>query len=127
MSTTKELVQRESTDKVQRLSELPTIVPPVDIFENDEEILVVADFPGVDTDHIDVRLEGGQIDIEGRQSPPNEQAPALTPVMYARSFRVPASTSRRAKRPSRAGSRSARADRPAPRRPEARSYSTSTE
>jgi HSP20 family protein len=89
MSTTKEMVQRESTDKVQRLSELPTVVPPVDIFENDDEILVVADVPGVDTDHVDIRLEGGQIDIEGRQSPPSEQAASLTPVMFARSFRVP--------------------------------------
>jgi len=89
MSTNKEMVQRETTDKPQRLSELPTVVPPVDIFENEDEILVVADFPGVEPDQVDVRLEGGQIDIEGRQSQPNEQAQSLTPVMFARSFRVP--------------------------------------
>ena len=89
MSTTKEMVQRETTDKPQRLSELPTVIPPVDIFENDDEIMVVADFPGVDPDKVDVHLEGGQIDIEGRQSPATEQAQALPALMFARSFRVP--------------------------------------
>ena len=89
MSTNKEMVQTQTTDKPQRLSELPTVIPPVDIFENDDEILVVADFPGVETDQVDVRLEGGQIDIEGRQAQADEQARSLPPVMFARSFRVP--------------------------------------
>jgi HSP20 family protein len=89
MSTSKEMVQRETTDKPQRLSEMPTVIPPVDIFENDDEIMVVADFPGVEPDQVDVRLEGGQIDIEGRQAPPAEQAQSLPALMFARSFRVP--------------------------------------
>jgi HSP20 family molecular chaperone IbpA len=90
MSTTKEMVQTQNaTDKPQRLSELPTVTPPVDIFENEDEILLVADFPGVDPEQVEVRLEGGQIDIEGRQAPPEEQARSLPSVMFARSFRVP--------------------------------------
>jgi HSP20 family protein len=89
MSTTKEMVQRQTTDKPQRLSELPTVIPPVDIFENDDEIMVVADFPGVEPDQVEVRLEGGQIDIEGRQAQPTEQAQSLPGLMFARSFRVP--------------------------------------
>ena len=89
MTTAKNLVKTETADKPQRLAELHTIAPPVDIYENEEEILLVADFPGVTPDHIDVRLEQGQLDLEGKQVPPNEQAESLPPVLFARSFRVP--------------------------------------
>ncbi|MBW2526800.1 MAG: Hsp20/alpha crystallin family protein [Deltaproteobacteria bacterium] len=89
MTTAKDLVKTDSSDKPQRLTELPTIAPPVDIYENDEEILLVADLPGVTPDDIDVHLEQGQLDLEGKQVPPTEQAESLPPVMFARSFRVP--------------------------------------
>lgn len=89
MTTAKDLVTTDNSDKPQRLAELPTIAPPVDIYENEEEILLVADMPGVDPDHIDVRLEQGQLDLEGKQAPPQDQAESLPPVVFARSFRVP--------------------------------------
>ena len=89
MTTPKDMVKSDSVDKPQRLAELPTITPPVDIYENDEEILLVADMPGVAPEQIDVHLEQGQLDIEGKQVPPEEQAPSLPPVLFARSFRVP--------------------------------------
>lgn len=89
MTSRKDLVKTESTDKPQRLAELPTVTPPVDIYENDDEILLVADCPGVDPNDIDVHLEQGQLDIEGKQVPPAEQADSLPPVLFARSFRVP--------------------------------------
>lgn len=89
MNTGKEITQTESAEKPQHLSELPAVKPPVDIYENEEEILLVADFPGVVPEHVDVRLEAGLLDIEGKQVPPQEQAEALPPVLFARSFRVP--------------------------------------
>ena len=89
MTTGKELTQTDATDVPQHLSELPAVKPPVDIYENEEEILLVADFPGVDPANVDVRLEAGQLDIEGKQVPPKEQADSLPPVLFARSFRMP--------------------------------------
>jgi HSP20 family protein len=89
MTTGKEITQTEASDKPQHLSELPAVKPPVDIYENEEEILLVADFPGVDPANVDVRLEAGQLDMEGKQVPPKEQAEQLAPVLFARSFRVP--------------------------------------
>lgn len=89
MNTEKQLAQREAGEKLQRMSELPLVVPPVDIYENDEHILVLADFPGVSPTDVDVRLEAGQLDIEGKQAPAKEQAESLPPVMFARAFRVP--------------------------------------
>ena len=75
--------------KPQRLSELQTVAPPVDIYENDSEILVVTDFPAVEPGDVSVRLEGGQLDIEGRQSYSGNKDESLLPVLFARIFRVP--------------------------------------
>ena len=86
--TDKEMVQHEG-NKPQRLSELHTVAPPVDIYENDDEILVITDFPAVNPDDVSVRLEGGQLDIEGRQSYSGSKDEALAPVLFARIFRVP--------------------------------------
>lgn len=89
MNTGKELVQTEPTAHIQNISQLPTVKPPVDIYENNDEILLLADFPGVETNSVEVRLEAGQLDIEGKQVPPKEQAEQLPALLFARSFRVP--------------------------------------
>jgi len=43
--------------------------PAVDIFETREELVVVADMPGVPPDGIDIHLDGDQLSIEGRVRP----------------------------------------------------------
>jgi HSP20 family protein len=40
--------------------------PSVDIFETPQELVVVADMPGVPPDQVDVDLEGDELSIEGR-------------------------------------------------------------
>lgn len=88
---------RESTVLTQRQTaklnqpegaEVVTITPPVDIYENQDEILVVADFPGVPKDALAVRLDRSDLVIEGTQAAPGAQsgAPALA---FSRVFRVP--------------------------------------
>ena len=47
MPSNTDLAKTEGSNQRQRLTELPTIAPPVDIYENDEEILLVADLPGL--------------------------------------------------------------------------------
>jgi HSP20 family molecular chaperone IbpA len=67
--------------------------PDVDVFENADEVLVVADIPGVPGEAVDIRVENDTLTIEARQGAPGE-APALAreyePVDYARAFRIPA-------------------------------------
>jgi HSP20 family protein len=41
------------------------IAPPVDIFENEAALLVVADLPGVDKDGVDIRVEDDILTIKG--------------------------------------------------------------
>lgn len=45
-----------------------TVAPPVDVFENEDELLVVADVPGATADGIDVQIEKGQLSILARRS-----------------------------------------------------------
>jgi HSP20 family protein len=42
------------------------IAPPVDIFENENELIVVADLPGVNRDDLDIRVEDGLLTIKGK-------------------------------------------------------------
>lgn len=40
--------------------------PPVDIYEDDEGLVVVADLPGVEQSALDVRVDNGVLTIQGR-------------------------------------------------------------
>ena len=42
------------------------LVPPVDIFENTDGLVVVADLPGVDKDGADVRVENGVLTLKAK-------------------------------------------------------------
>ena len=58
--------------------------PPVDIYENDQEVLLLADMPGVRADDTSIRLEPPRLVIEGRAS----RREGLRPLRYERAFRV---------------------------------------
>ena len=45
------------------------VVPPVDIFEDDHGISVLADLPGVSREQLGVRVDGDSLIIEGNASP----------------------------------------------------------
>lgn len=44
----------------------PVFIPAVDIFENTNEIVVLADMPGVDNKNVDIDLKDNQLTIVGR-------------------------------------------------------------
>ncbi len=46
----------------------PFFVPNVDIFEDDDNIVLIADMPGVGKDNIDIRIEDGHLRILGKVS-----------------------------------------------------------
>jgi HSP20 family protein len=70
-----------------------TASPPVDVFENGEELLVIADVPGVPAGAIDVRVENGTLTLEAKRVVENI-GPALAreydEVDFTRTFRIPA-------------------------------------
>ena len=42
------------------------VAPAVDIFEDEQGLVVLADLPGVDPEHLDVRVDRGVLTIQGR-------------------------------------------------------------
>jgi HSP20 family molecular chaperone IbpA len=57
--------ESENVDTVERTRSQRVFVPRVDIFENDDAILLYADMPGVDEKSIDITLEKNILTIEG--------------------------------------------------------------
>jgi HSP20 family protein len=73
-------MQSQSQEKTRPAREL---TPTVDIFENDTELLVVADVPGLDPNDIGVHVDLPEFRIEARvQGSPDK------PVVYTRTFRI---------------------------------------
>jgi HSP20 family molecular chaperone IbpA len=62
--------------------------PPVDVFENNDEYLLVADLPGVVADAVRLDVDQDQLTIEGRL-PKTEGQLAYG---YRRSFKLPGGT-----------------------------------
>ena len=58
--------QLQTTDSARR--EQPVIVPPVDVFENESGITLLADLPGVARDQLGVRVDGETLTIEATAS-----------------------------------------------------------
>lgn len=84
------MVQRSDEERPEHVRDERRVTPPVDVFENNDEILLLVDVPGVAQDGLDIRLEGGQLDLEARQATAIADELGFAPVVYARSFSVPA-------------------------------------
>jgi len=63
-------IESKPKQKVERREETTrpgaSFQPPVDIFETNEALVVVADMPGVAADGVEVNLNGDELTIEGR-------------------------------------------------------------
>jgi len=94
MSTEANLSQRES--EVQRRSEPQqrgqVVAPPVDVYENREEFLLIADMPGVVREDLRIHLDKGQLTIQaGRPESARGKllAAEARATDYRRAFSVP--------------------------------------
>lgn len=70
------------------------IAPPVDVFENADEVLIVADVPGVRGDGIDLRVENDTLTLDAKRASSKDDSPALVreyvEVDFSTTFRIPA-------------------------------------
>ena len=64
MSENTDLTTRKE-GMLERPQELATMAPVVDIFENDDEILLYADMPGVTKENITINVDNGKLEISG--------------------------------------------------------------
>lgn len=67
------------------------IAPTVDVYENENEVLVLADLPGVTQDKLTIHFDKGRLTIEGRRSPPqwSPRFAETTLADFRRTFLVP--------------------------------------
>ncbi len=90
MSDKMEIMNRE--EQTPAASQAATVTPTVDIYENDDEILLYADMPGVAKDAIAINLENGRLTINGHRTVSAEgqvQFEEFGDVEYERAFSVP--------------------------------------
>lgn len=85
-------IQTRQSDAPEKLEERPTTAPFVDIYESADELLVVADMPGVAKDKMAINFDKGQLTIQGRRAPTTATgllAAEYKPVDFYRTFLVP--------------------------------------
>ncbi len=90
MSEKQEIVKRDEHSPALR--QVPTVTPSVDIYENDDELLLYADMPGVAKDAIAINLENGRLTISAQRNIAAEgevQFEEFGEVKYERAFSVP--------------------------------------
>jgi len=61
-----EVQKKENVSATERIRNVKTFVPRVDIFENKDSLFLVADMPGVDEGTVDIELEKNVLTINGR-------------------------------------------------------------
>jgi len=91
-----ETIKKTDSQGVERIHSAPTYLPPVDIYEKENTLFVVADMPGIDDKSIDVNFEKGVLTVRGHvEDKPKE---GLKPIYceynvgdYERSFSIPES------------------------------------
>lgn len=64
MSEKTDITKREES-MPERSRQLPVVAPLVDIYENEDEILLYADMPGVAKEDITVNVDNGKLAISG--------------------------------------------------------------
>lgn len=96
MDTRQELqVQKKREHDPKQEATIPArvFIPTADIYESPDALTVILEIPGVEKDNVDVRVEQGMLNIEGRLDLAKYQG--LQPLYteynvghYARSFRL---------------------------------------
>lgn len=80
-----------NTGNAEKIEQRPAVAPNVDVFENENELLVVADLPGVSQDRMSIHFDKGRLTIEGRREAP-KWSPRFAEIEnadYRRTFLVP--------------------------------------
>ena len=81
-----------STVSRPQAASTPWISPAVDVYESEDEILLVSDFPGVTPEDLTVRLEGSELLVKGAQQAREFENPS--PKRFSRTFRLPENVDR---------------------------------
>jgi HSP20 family molecular chaperone IbpA len=89
--TENEIARKENGAHAEQLNRRPVVAPPVDIYENRDEILVLAEVPGARNDGVTIRLEKNELYLHARREDAGVGPDAKRPwgADYSRTFLVP--------------------------------------
>lgn len=91
MNERKELAKTEEKN-VEKTRDLRSAIPAVDIYENEDEIILQADMPGVVKEGLSVNIDNGTLSLSGVRKFETRGASnweEFSDVEYVRSFSVP--------------------------------------
>jgi len=76
-------VVKSSPNTVEKKATAQAVIPSVDVYENDRELLLVADLPGVTAETLDIHLDLPELRLAA-----DAQSLDGSPLRYQRQFRV---------------------------------------
>lgn len=83
---------REPQNMAKSEPKTRTVAPPVDVYENREEFLLIADIPGTTKEDLHIHLDKGQLTFDARRAEAGEGrrlASESRGTQYHRAFSVP--------------------------------------
>ena len=86
MNTETNKVPQRRDQNPEKLAQRAAVAPAMDIYESKDELLILADLPGVTKDNLSVHFEKDRLSIEGRLRTFGAEE---EPFDYRRSFVVP--------------------------------------
>ncbi len=93
MSESRE-VTKTAENMAEKAMDIMTVIPLVDIYESEDEILLHADMPGVVKENVSVNIDNGKLEIIGNRKLETKGAQSwqeFGDVEYKRVFSVPQS------------------------------------
>lgn len=91
-NTTSEMKKPQQA-QAETLDERPNVAPAVDIYENKDELLLIADMPGVAPSGLKLDLEKMELTLEGKRSDLESGGKSLAAEVgtfdFKRTFRLP--------------------------------------
>jgi len=91
MENSKELTTRKE-ELNAKTGNIPVVAPLVDIFENEDEILLYADMPGVAKEDVCVDIDNGKLTLSGIRKTANKGVASweeFGEIEFQRTFAVP--------------------------------------
>jgi len=69
--------KKELQTEAENTRDVPVFIPPVDIYESDGELTLLADMPGVPPENVEIDLNNNQLTIKGVAAKPENGGRAL--------------------------------------------------
>lgn len=85
-------IMKNEPQSLVHSSERPTVIPACDVYENDSELLLIADLPGVEADTLKINADQNELTLSGHCDVPKEGsyvASEYRECEYSRRFALP--------------------------------------